>query len=71
MQVDRDIVAVGLADMQVITNEGEILPIVNMFDEFGDETSNEVDAVALVAGPDKIGEWWSINLEDYISNVGH
>lgn len=71
MQVDRDIVAVNVGTKLVITNDGETLPITNMIDEFGEDCFDDDEAVSIVAGPDKEGFWWSINLEDYISKDAH
>lgn len=67
----RDIVAVNVASKLVITDDGEQLPITNMFDELGDDCFDDDEAVGVVAGPDKQGFWWSITLEDYIDKVAH
>ncbi len=45
----------------VITEDGQTLPITNMFDADGDECDDVDDAVTCVAGSDKDGLWLSID----------
>ena len=52
---------VDLGGMFVLLNNGETLPITNMFDADGDECE-AAEAVSIVAGIDGLG-WWSVPLE--------
>lgn len=52
---------VDLGGMFVLLNNGDTLPITNMFDADGDECEPG-DAVSVVAGADGLG-WWSVPLE--------
>ncbi len=52
---------VDLGGMFVLLNNGETLPITNMFDADGDECDPD-EAVSVVAGADGLG-WWSVPLE--------
>jgi hypothetical protein len=60
-----DIVAISLGLMQVATNEGDILPIVDLLDEFGDYTLDVHETASAVAGPDKNGQWWLVVVDDF------
>ena len=45
----------------VVTSDNEVLPITNMFDEFGDDCGVD-EAVAIVAGRDGYG-WLAIDVQ--------
>lgn len=52
---------VDLGGMFVLLNNGQTLPITNLFDCDGDECE-PAEAVSVVAGADGLG-WWSVPLE--------
>ena len=47
-----------------IMEDGQELPVTNMFDGFGEETDDVDDAVSCVAGPDADGMWVSIDFTE-------
>lgn len=49
--------ALDFEDMVVVLDTGERVPISNMVDGTGEPTEDPVDAVSLVAGPTKSGQW--------------
>jgi hypothetical protein len=53
-------VTLGIAIME----DGQELPITNVFDDDGDDC-DIADAVACVAGPDRAGKWVSIDLKQF------
>lgn len=58
---EPEAVCVNLDEGFVVTDDNEVLPITNMFDEFGDDC-NADEAVAIVAGRDGYG-WLSIDVQ--------
>ena len=61
MSKDIEAACADRATRMVITEDGQTLPITNMFDADGDECDDVDDAVTCVAGPDKDGLWLSID----------
>ena len=47
----------------------ETLPVEEMFDSEGEDTTVLDDAVTVVAGPDKRGYWLTIELQGPLGNV--
>lgn len=45
-----------------VMEDGQVLPVTHLFDRFGDDTDDDNEAVACVAGPDSAGAWFSIDL---------
>lgn len=65
MCVQRDDVqAVSRARGVAVLDNGERLPITNWFDFDGDECDPD-DAVSVVAGPDRDGFWYAIDLFEF------
>lgn len=56
-----DVSAVSRHIAKAVLDDGEQLAITNWFDEDGDECDPD-EAVACVAGPDRDGHWWAIDL---------
>lgn len=65
------LVALSVSERLVMDDRGEMLPIVGFFDEWGDPTEDEADAVAFVAGPDRSNKWWSGSIRDFERRVQH
>ncbi len=61
MSKDIEAACADRATRMVITEDGQTLPITNMFDADGDECDDVDDAVTCVAGSDKDGLWLSID----------
>jgi len=59
-----DVVAVNRALGFVLTDDGDVCPITNMFDAFGDETDDPAEAVAAVAELDA-DHWLAIDLTQF------
>lgn len=45
-----------------LLDDGEVLPVTNMYDCDGDECDDFWEATVVVAGPDKDGMWVTIGL---------
>ena len=56
-----EVACVNCEKRVAITEDGQELPVTNLFDSDGDECEPD-EAVACVAGPDKDGLWLSIDL---------
>lgn len=56
-----EVAMINVARGVALTEDGQILPITNSYDEGGDDC-DLAEAVACVAGPDKDGLWLSIDL---------
>lgn len=48
-----------------MTEDGQVLPVTNAFDADGDDC-DIADAVTCVAGPDKDGNWLTIDFSAFI-----
>lgn len=59
-----DVEAVSRAGAVAVLDNGERLPITNWFDLDGDECEPD-DAISVVAGPDRNGFWYAIDLEQF------
>lgn len=66
----REIVAVNRQQRFALTNRGEVCPITNLIDAFGDETDDPFEAVAAVAELDA-DHWFSIDLTQFESASVH
>jgi len=53
--------AVNRSRAVAMLDNGEVLNVTNWFDDDGDECSPHA-AVMAVAGPDKLGRWYTIDL---------
>ena len=60
---------VNVTDRYVMLESGESVPITNLFDVDGDETEEDADVVAVVAGPDPEGMWLTVDLSEFESEV--
>lgn len=60
----REIVAVNRAKRLALTDRGEVCPLTNLFDAYGDETDDPIEAIAAVAKLDA-DHWFSIDLTQY------
>lgn len=58
------IVAVNRAQRFALTDRGDVCPIRNFFDAFGDETDDPSEAIAAVAELDA-DHWFSIDLTKF------
>jgi len=54
----------SLPERLVILDNGCRLPITNMLDEFGDETSDIKECCSIVAGPMQDGQWLAVVIGD-------
>jgi hypothetical protein len=59
-----DVVAVNRGQRFVLTDRGDVCPITNMFDAFGDETDDPAEAVTAVAELDA-DHWLAIDLTQF------
>ncbi len=59
MNIDapENIVHVNLSKRLATTESGEIVPVVHMFDDDGEETNDVAECAAFVAGPTSYGMW--------------
>lgn len=57
-----EVSCVNCAERIAIMEDGQVLTVTHLFDKFGDDTEDEDEAVACVAGPDSGGMWVSIDL---------
>ena len=64
-----EIACVNRALRVAVTEDGQELPVTNMFDGDGDETDDVDAAVTCVAGPDKDGLWLTIDFAEMESVV--
>lgn len=60
----KDAMMVNCAARVAILSDGEQLPITNFADSDGDDCE-PADAIACVAGPDRDGKWWAIDLRHF------
>lgn len=56
-----EIATINLARRIAITEDGQQLPVTDMFDEFGDDCDDIEECVVCVAGPDSTGMWLTID----------
>lgn len=56
-----EVACVNRSERVAITEDGQSLPITNLFDSYGEECDNVDEAVTAVAGPDKNGMWLCID----------
>jgi hypothetical protein len=62
--VNTDVEAVNRAHAVVILDTGEEVSVTNWLDDCGDECVSD-DATVAVAGPDKMGRWYAIDLSAF------
>lgn len=65
-----EVQAVNLPGRMALLTDGQQLHITNLIDDDGDDTDDEADAVCAVAGPDSLGQWWSIDLRQFSLRLG-
>lgn len=61
-----EVSCVNIGTRTAVMEDGQCLPITDVFDEDGDDCDLE-DAVACVAGPDKNGMWVTIGFREWES----
>lgn len=59
-----EIACINLADRVAITEDGQNLPVTDMFDEYGDDCDAIEECVVCVAGPDSDGLWLTIDFRE-------
>jgi hypothetical protein len=62
--VTIDVEAVNRTHAVVILDTGEEIAVTNWLDDCGDECTSD-DATVAVAGPDKLGRWYAIDLSAF------
>lgn len=67
---DADVEAVNRSRDVAVLNTGEQINITNWLDAFGEECAID-DAVVAVAGPDRLGRWFAIDLSAFEPTVLH
>lgn len=58
-----DVVSIHLFRREALLSDDRILPITNLFDARGDDTSDATEAVAFVCGAGR--EWFAAQVVDY------
>lgn len=57
--------SVQLVQRLAMLDDGQIIPVTQLFDDEGDETDSPAEARSFVAGPDSLGYWHTDSLEEY------
>lgn len=57
--------SVNIKTSEAILTDGQILPVTTWIGREGEETEDPGLALCCVAGPDKKGRWWAIDLQYY------
>ena len=65
MQVEINVVAINVCDRLIVSDTGELVPIVDLLDEFGDICLQESEAVCVVCGPTVGGKWFCVMLSEF------
>ena len=60
-----EVACISRSRMVAVTEDGQELPITNLFDQFGDDCADVDEAVSCVAGPDRDGLWLSIDFREF------
>lgn len=63
VQAAPDVEAINVADRLALLTDGRVVPITNLLDADGDETSDTAAAVGFVAGA--TGQWFAARIADY------
>lgn len=58
----KDIAMVNRQRRIAVMEDGQILPVTNLYDVDGEETEDVTCAVSCVVGPDAAGFWYSVDL---------
>lgn len=59
-----EVSCVNLKERIAITEDGQSLPVTDMFDEWGGDSNDIKECVVCVAGPDSAGKWLTIDFRD-------
>lgn len=59
------IVAICRARLEAVLDDGEIIPIVGLYDAWGMDANDPEQATAFVAGPDACGRWYGDAFSSY------
>lgn len=57
---------IHLSRREAVTSDGQIIPIVSLLDNWGEDTEEPSEAKAFVAGPDNRGQWHTDMTESYV-----
>lgn len=49
----------------VMLVNGDHFQITRWIDQYGEDTEDAMDAVVVVAGPDKKGRWWNWSVDEF------
>lgn len=60
-----DVFAIDLHRRMAVLDTGEEIPIISMFDRWGDETDHEAEVVSLCIGPDAEGNWYAAAVSEF------
>lgn len=66
-----EIVALCLKKREALTSEGDLLPITDFIDRWGEQVDDEADAIFVIVGPDKTGTWWRMEIKDCAAGTLH
>ena len=55
----------SLAQMWAQTNEGEVVPITVMLDEFNEETTEKDECETFTCGPLENGKWFAVRVKSF------
>lgn len=59
-----EVSCVNLKERVAITEDGQSLPVTDMFDEWGDDCDDIEECAVCVAGPDSGGLWLTIDFRE-------
>lgn len=66
-----EIVAICLKKRAALTSDGDLLPITDFIDRFGEPVDDEAEATFVIAGPDKNGTWWRMGVKEFETGTLH
>lgn len=66
-----DIVAICLKKRAALTSDGDLLPITDFIDRFGEQVDDEAEAFFVIAGPDKTGMFWRMEIKEFETGTLH
>lgn len=66
-----DLAALNVTQRLALTDAGDLIPIVSMFDWEADKTDDPGEAVTFAAGPDRAGFWYAGRVDDFETSRKH
>lgn len=66
-----EILALCLKTRQAVTSDGDTLPVTDFIDRWGDPVDDEKDAFCVIAGPDREGVFWRMEVAEFAQGSIH